>query len=223
MPLALLHTHTCSPAFLGGLGPLSGPRHNLGVGGWELISAKMKVLWHKPENAVLKLWWLPWLYQRSFGGDLGQREGCVKNWSVTVVISLFVSEIGVRYWRCAHCHTCGTWGSSLNSRWRTLADPSRKATGACSSPVWAESRRTKWHGRGWSGSLAGSALECCCAAVSAEPSTAEYRWCLFSLAPPPCLSFSCPIPVASNRLHPLPKHSMFYRYWQNIPRLMLSD
>lgn len=119
---------------------------------------------------------------------------------------------------CAYCHIYGAWVSSLSSGQRTPGVPCRKSPVAW---IWADSPPPEWHGREWSGSLAGSAFYCCCAAVPAEPSTAEYRWCLFNLAPPLSLSFNCPIPVASNKPCVL-KHCTSYRYWLSLSKFMVS-
>lgn len=127
---------------------------------------------------------------------------------------LQVALLGERF---ARCHVCGAPLS------RAPGGPSRKATVACKRQAWfqADSLPPGWHGRQGAGRLAGSAFYCCCAAVPAEPSTAEYRWCLFNLAPPPRLSFNCFIPVPSNKLCALLKHCTLYRYCQSSSKFMV--
>lgn len=94
---------------------------------------------------------------------------------------------------------------------------------ACKWQAWfqADSPPPGWHGRQGAGRLAGSAFYCCCAAVPAEPSTAEYRWCLFNLAPPPRLSFNCSIPVPSNKLCALLKRCTSYGYCQSSSKIIV--
>lgn len=93
----------------------------------------------------------------------------------------------------------------------------------CKWQAWfqAASPPPGWLGRQGAGRLAGSAFYCCCAAVPAEPSTAEYRWCLFNLAPPPRLSFNCSVPLFSNKLCALLKHCTSYRYCQSSSKFMV--
>lgn len=120
--------------------------------------------------------------------------------------------------RSARCHACA---APLP---RTPGGPSRRATVAWKRQAWLQAAGPPpgWHGRLGAGRLAGSAFYCCCAAVPAEPSTAEYRWCLFNLAPPPRLSFNCFIPVPSNKLCALLKHCTSYRYCQSSSKFLVT-
>lgn len=126
-------------------------------------------------------------------------------------------EAALPCWSCARYPACGAPLSGAPG------GPSGKATVACKwqARFQADSPPPGWHGRQGAGRLAGSAFYCCCAAVPAEPSTAEYRWCLFNLAPPPRLSFNCSIPVPSNKLWALLKHRASYSYSQSSSNFMV--
>lgn len=123
---------------------------------------------------------------------------------------------------CPSCASCARLTCGLHRRRELREAPAGRPEWPVSGEArfQADSPPPGWQGRQGAGSLAGSAFYCCCAAVPAEPSTAEYRWCLFNLAPPPHLSFNCSVPVPSNKLCALLKHCTSYRYCQRSSKFM---